>query len=155
METANRIINNVLGKKVTSVMPYFGKYDENTIHALVESNYEVIVSDSLSNKSVPNSIVKGDDQIIALDKTAFNSSEIDSKLSVNNIDYQLSTYKDDFDRVSFEGELFSLNIIQVFGLIEDIINYLTDYSVIYKIKEYGLQREKKSRNGGLLEIQLK
>ena len=110
LESANKIIYNIIGKKITSAMPYFGKYDENTIRALVSSNYEIIVSDSLSNKSVPNSIVKGDDQIIALDKTAFSSLEIDSKFGVDKIDYQLSTYKDDFDRVTFEGGLYNLNL---------------------------------------------
>jgi hypothetical protein len=110
LKEAKENLGELTDKNIISAMPAFGNYDENTINALAANNYEILLTDSLFNKSVPNSIIKGDDQVIAFNKTAYNSIEIDSKFGIKDLDYQLSTYENDIDRVVFEGGLYNLNI---------------------------------------------
>lgn len=151
LEEAKVSLSKIINKPVIASMPEFGIYNENTIHALIASNYEIMLSDSLFDKSVPNSVVKGDDQIIEINKTANNSLEIDSKFGIKNFDYQLSTYEDDVDRLVFEGGLYNLNLSSSIWsntkynkLYDTLFNYIKNKGIwltsVNEIKKWWLAR---------------
>lgn len=110
LRNAKSILEKIIDQPINNAMPLYGMYDENTIHALIVAGYKTLVSDSLFNKSVPNSLIKGEKQVITFNKTAYTSSEVNSNFGISNLEYQLSTYQDDIDRVLFEGGLYNLNL---------------------------------------------
>lgn len=125
-----------INKKINIAMPLMGQYDENTIHSLIESGYDIIISDSLLNKSVPNSQIKGEKQIIGINKTALSDVEIDQRFGSENYDFKLSTFKDDLDRVILEGGIYNLTLNGHLwsehnnnDILDELFAYLKDQNV--------------------------
>ncbi len=146
LKNSKAILEKIIERPINSAMPLYGMYDENTVHALIAAGYKTLVSDSLFNKSVPNSLIKGNKQIITFNKTAYTSSEINSNFGINNLEYQLSTYKDDIDRVIFEGGLYNLNIQSNILSNNDYSVILNDLFKYLKSKNIWLAKSDEIRN---------
>ncbi len=82
LKNSKAILEKIIERPINNAMPLYGMYDENTVHALIAAGYKTLVSDSLFNKSVPNSLIKGNKQIITFNKTAYTSSEINSNFGI-------------------------------------------------------------------------
>lgn len=146
LKNSKAILEKIIERPINNAMPLYGMYDENTVHALIAAGYKTLVSDSLFNKSVPNSLIKGNKQIITFNKTAYTSSEINSNFGINNLEYQLSTYKDDIDRVIFEGGLYNLNIQSNILSTNDYSVILNDLFKYLKSKNIWLAKSDEIRN---------
>jgi peptidoglycan/xylan/chitin deacetylase (PgdA/CDA1 family) len=103
-------LKGIINKEISGVLPYFGVYDENTIKAAINSGYKYLITDSLSDRSVPKIIIRGEDRIMSMTKTARDDYEIirDKKLTLP--EFQFYSYQEDIDRVLFERGLFFLKV---------------------------------------------
>ena len=96
----------MLFRSVNGAIPYYGLFDENTVQALIDAKYKFVITDSLTDRSVPKTIIRGDDKLISITKTARDDYEVIRDFGLNLPDYQLYTYQEDIDRILFEGGLY-------------------------------------------------
>jgi hypothetical protein len=81
-------------------------FDQNTISAVIKTGYKYILTDSLTDRSVPKTIIRGDNRIISMTKTARDDYEVIRDFGLTLPDFQFYTYQEDIDRVLFEGGLY-------------------------------------------------
>ncbi len=106
LSSAKKDIELVTNKKVVGCLPYYGLFDQNTIKALAETGYKYILTDSLTDRSVPRSIIRGDKRLISITKTARDDYEVIRDFGLTLPEFQLYTYQEDVDRLLFEGGLY-------------------------------------------------
>ncbi|MCH8170010.1 MAG: polysaccharide deacetylase family protein [Bacteroidetes bacterium] len=106
LNSAKLILESVTGKSVTGAIPYYGLFDENTIQALIDAKYKFVITDSLTDRSVPKTIIRGDERLISITKTARDDYEVIRDFGLTLPNYQLYTYQEDIDRILFEGGLY-------------------------------------------------
>lgn len=123
-------LGKVAGKTVKALMPLNGYYDDNTLQAMSQLNYEFLVTDSLTDRSVPEIRIRNNKPIMIITKTARDDYEVVRNYGLVNTEYQRYTYEEDVDRVLFEGGLYVFKVHteyqlqpQYASVIKDIINY--------------------------------
>ncbi|MGE5411650.1 MAG: hypothetical protein ACM3MI_11885, partial [Clostridiales bacterium] len=99
----SRLANN-------GIIPLYGLYNENSLHAVINSGYDYIFTDSLTDRSVPKTIIRGENKIVSFTKTARDDYEIIRNYGLTNNDFQLYTYEEDVDRLLFERGLYILKL---------------------------------------------
>ncbi len=161
LKAAKNWIESITNKPVRGILPHYGLYDNNTINAVIESGYEYIITDSLTDRSVPKTVVRGEDRIVSLTKTARDDYEIIRDFGLTSPEFQFYTYQEDLDRILFEGGLYLFkmhtefqcraeNIQVVHSVIKELKKkkfWITTASQIqkwFKKKEYIETRTKKS-----------
>jgi hypothetical protein len=107
---AKRLLSNITQKDVTGFLPYYGFVDENTINAVINAGYNCILVDSLTNISTPRTIKKVDETILVISQTTKDDYEVIRIFGITQPKYQFYTYKEDIDRVLFEGGLYLFKI---------------------------------------------
>ncbi|GAB6282229.1 MAG: hypothetical protein STSR0008_09730 [Ignavibacterium sp.] len=122
--------------EVKGILPYYGLFDENSLKALAEADFNYIITDSLTDRSVPKILIKGDKNLISLTKTARDDYEIINNYGLTQPEFQLYTYKEDVDRLLFEGGLYVFKIHtsaqcqpQYVEVVRDVIKYLKSKNV--------------------------
>jgi len=107
-----------------------GYYDDNTLLAMTANNYEFLVTDSLTDRSVPEMRIRNDKPIMIITKTARDDYEVVRNYGLVNPEFQRYTYEEDVDRVLFEGGLYVFKVHtnyqlqpQYASVIKDVINY--------------------------------
>jgi len=122
--------------EVKGILPYYGLFDENSIKALAEADYNYIITDSLTDRSVPKILIKGDKNIISITKTARDDYEVINNYGLTQPEFQLYTYKEDVDRILFEGSLYVFKIhtsvqcqAQYVEVVRDVIKYLKSKNI--------------------------
>lgn len=108
--SAKAAIEAVTNKQVNGALPYYGLFDEATLRALIDAKYKYVVTDSLTDRSVPRTIILGDNRIISMTKTARDDYEVIRDFGLTQPEFQLYTYQEDVDRVLFEGGLYLLKL---------------------------------------------
>ncbi|MBZ0199442.1 MAG: polysaccharide deacetylase family protein [Ignavibacteriaceae bacterium] len=106
LSSAKKDIEAITNKKVVGCLPYYGLFDQNTLKALAESGYKYVVTDSLTDRSVPRPIIRGDKRLISITKTARDDYEVIRDFGLTLPEFQLYTYQEDVDRLLFEGGLY-------------------------------------------------
>lgn len=106
LSEAKKNLEAITNSTVTGCMPYYGLYDQNTIKALINSGYKYVFTDSLTDRSVPKTMIRGDSLIVGFTKTARDDYEIIRDFKLTNQDFQFYTYQEDIDRILFEGGLY-------------------------------------------------
>ena len=161
LKAAKNWIENITNKPVRGILPFYGLYDNNTINAVIESGYDYILTDSLTDRSVPKTIIRGENRIVSMTKTARDDYEIIRDFGLTSPEFQFYTYQEDLDRILFEGGLYLFkmhtefqcrteNIPVVQKIIKDLKKkkfWITTASEIqkwYEKKEYIEIRTKKS-----------
>jgi peptidoglycan/xylan/chitin deacetylase (PgdA/CDA1 family) len=133
---AKALIEAAAGTKVNGAVPYYGLYDPNTIQALINAGYKYVLTDSLTDRSVPKAIVKGNDMIVSMTKTARDDYEIIRDFGLVNTDFQRYTYQEDIDRVYFEGGMYLLKLHPEYQLTGDNISVVKDLIKDLKAKKF-------------------
>ncbi len=98
------------GRTATGAFPALGFYDEQDIHGLLEAGYRYVVSDSMSDRSVPEIIDRGDRSLVAFARTARGDNEVVRRFGLSDTSLELYTYLEDVDRVAFEGGLYMMRV---------------------------------------------
>ncbi|MBU2508532.1 MAG: hypothetical protein KJ799_17695 [Bacteroidetes bacterium] len=116
---------------VKGIMPFYGFYNENTLQAMKNLGLEFIITDSLTDRSVPEIAIRDGKSILVITKTGRDDYEIIREYGLTNPDFQRYTYEEDIDRVLFEGGLYVLKVhtdyqlqSQYVHVIKDIASYL-------------------------------
>lgn len=100
-------VKAIANKEVVALSPQYGFFDDNTILALAQAGYKYIISDSVSDRSVPKVIIKGTKPIIILSKTGRDDYEVIRDLGLAQPEFQMYTYNEDIEKSSFEGGLYT------------------------------------------------
>lgn len=115
----------------SGLLPLHGMYDENSIRSLIASGYDYLVTDSLADRAVPRTLIRGTKALVSFNKTARDDREVIDEYGLTDTDYQLYTYKEDIDRVLFQGGMYLLRIHtdlqcrpEHVSVVREIVRYL-------------------------------
>lgn len=136
---------------IKGIMPLFGFYDENTLQAMSKYDFDFIITDSLTDRSVPKVIVRDEKPIILITKTARDDYEIIRDYGLTDLEFQKYTYEEDIDRVAFEGGLYVLKVHTDYQLrpeyasvIPELFKYMKSKNMwitdINELKQWWLKR---------------
>lgn len=103
---AKKTIEKITRKTLSGFVPYYGLFDKNTVMAIVNAGYDYILTDSLTDRSVPRVVIKGDKRISSITKTARDDYEVIRNFGLHQPEFQFYTYQEDIDRVLYEGGLY-------------------------------------------------
>ncbi len=103
---AKKTIEKITRKTLSGFVPYYGLFDKNTVMAIVNAGYDYLLTDSLTDRSVPRVVIKGDRRILSITKTARDDYEVIRNFGLHQPEFQFYTYQEDIDRVLFEGGLY-------------------------------------------------
>ena len=132
IDTLQKISNS----NINGIMPYYGFYDENTLSVMAESNLRYLVTDSLTDRSVPNLVVMDEKPVMIITRTARDDNKIIKQYGLTDLEFQRYTYFEDVDRLLFEGGLYVLKVHtdyqlqpQYVGVINDIVKYIRSKNI--------------------------
>ena len=74
--SAKEKLEKISGSSVSGFLPYYGLFDNNTLNSVIKANYKYVFTDSLTDRSVPKTIIRGDKRIVSMTKTARDDFEI-------------------------------------------------------------------------------
>jgi peptidoglycan/xylan/chitin deacetylase (PgdA/CDA1 family) len=106
LANARSAIEKATGAKTFGSIPYYGLFDPNTIKAAIDAGYKYVLTDSLTDRSVPKTIIRGENRIITMTKTARDDYEVIRDFGLTAPEFQFYTYQEDIDRVLFEGGMY-------------------------------------------------
>ncbi len=107
---AKSTLESIISSPVIGALPFYGIYNQESIKALIKAKYKYIFSDSLTDRSVPKAIIRGDSILIGFSKTAKDDYEVIRDYNLTDPDFQFYTYQEDLDRILFEGGLYVLKL---------------------------------------------
>lgn len=136
LQEAKQRLSKVTGKPVTGFLPTYGLFDQNSIQALIDAGYHYILTDSLTDRCVPNTIIKGEKAVISMTKTARDDYEVIRNFGLKEPNFQLYTYEEDLDRVLFEGGLYVMKMHTEYQCKSENVNVIRDLIKKLKAKKY-------------------
>jgi len=136
LKEAKQRLEAVTKRPVRGFLPTYGLFDQNSIQALIDAGYHYILTDSLTDRSVPNTIIKGEKAVISMTKTARDDYEVIRNFGLKEPEFQLYTYEEDLDRVIFEGGLYILKMHTEYQCKKEYVNVIRDLIKKLKKKNY-------------------
>jgi peptidoglycan/xylan/chitin deacetylase (PgdA/CDA1 family) len=133
---AKQSIEKITNSKVNGVLPYYGLFDQNTINAVINSNLKYILTDSLTDRSVPKTIIRGDRRITTMTKTARDDYEVIRDFGLTLPEFQFYTYQEDLDRVLFEGGMYIFKVHTEYQCRKDYAQVIRDVIKDLKKKKF-------------------
>jgi peptidoglycan/xylan/chitin deacetylase (PgdA/CDA1 family) len=103
---AKSVLEDITGQKVDGALPYYGLFDQNTLKALINDGYSYVITDSLTDRSVPRNITIDNKNLSVMTKTARDDYEVIRDFGLTDPEYQYYTYQEDMDRILFEGGMY-------------------------------------------------
>lgn len=119
-------LKKITGKKITAFMPLNGYYDDNTMQAMTSLGYEFLLTDSLTDRSVPEIKFRNNKSIMVITKTARDDYEVIHNYGLVNTDFQRYTYEEDVDRILFEGGLYVFKVHTQYQLLPQYVSVIRD-----------------------------
>jgi peptidoglycan/xylan/chitin deacetylase (PgdA/CDA1 family) len=110
LKNAKSILESICKSHVTGCYPYYGLYDQNSVFAVINAGYNYIMTDSLTDRSVPKTLIRGANRILSLTKTSRDDYEVIRDFNLVLPEFQFYTYQEDVDRVLFEGGMYIMKI---------------------------------------------
>ena len=126
LDTVTDTLSKLLGKNINGVMPKDSRYNQKTLKAISLENLTYLVTDSLTDRSVPRKVIMGENSIYIITKTARDDKEVIGKYGLDNLDFQKYTYKEDIDRILFEGGLYVMKFHNEYQLKPEYISVIKD-----------------------------
>ena len=136
LNAAKETLEKISSSSVSGFLPYYGLFDQNTLNAVINSNYKYVLTDSLTDRSVPKTIIRGDKRIVTMTKTARDDYEIIRDFGLTLPEFQFYTYQEDLDRVLFEGGMYILKLHTEYQCRSDYANVLKDVIKDLKKKKF-------------------
>jgi hypothetical protein len=129
-------LNKVLSKPIKGIAPYYGYYNQTTLDILAELNLVFVMTDSLTDRSVPNKIILNEKDIYVITNTSRDDILVMDEFGLTDIEFQKYTYFEDIDRVVFEGGLYVLKAHNNYllkkkyrSIFKDISSYMRSKNV--------------------------
>jgi peptidoglycan/xylan/chitin deacetylase (PgdA/CDA1 family) len=110
LSTAKEKMESITGINIYGFIPFYGLFDQNTVKAALNTGYTYILTDSLTDRSVPKTIIRGDKRLIIMTKTARDDYQVIRDFGLANPEFQYYTYQEDADRILFESGLYVFKI---------------------------------------------
>lgn len=129
-------LENIVSKSVTGLLPLYGLFDNNTLNAVVNAEYKYVLTDSLTDRSVPKTIIRGDKRIVTMTKTARDDYEVIRDFGLTLPDFQFYTYQEDLDRTLFEGGMYIFKVHTDYQCSNDNIRVVRDIIKELKRKKF-------------------
>ena len=133
LSVAKQKIESMTGIRVSGCLPFYGLYDQNTIKAAINAGYNYLLTDSVTDRSVPKTIIRGDKRLISMTKAARDDYEVIRDFGLTDPDFQYYTYQEDLDRILFEGGLYIFKLHTDYqckpenvSVVGDVINDLKE-----------------------------
>jgi peptidoglycan/xylan/chitin deacetylase (PgdA/CDA1 family) len=126
LKSAKSVIERITKKPVPGAYPYYGLFDQNTLKALTDAQYNFVITDSLTDRSVPRTVILGKKRIVSMTKTSRDDYEVIRDFGLTQPDFQFYTYQEDIDRVLFEGGLYLLKLHTDYQLRPEYTNVIKD-----------------------------
>jgi hypothetical protein len=124
-------LEKVAELQLSGIYPYYGLFDENTIKASIDADFKYVLTDSLTDRSVPKTIKRGEHRLTSIPKTTRDDYEIIRDFGLTQNEFQFYSYQEDLDRVRFEGGLYLFKLhsdfqcaIENISVVQDIIQEL-------------------------------
>lgn len=136
MKSAKGTLEGITNQPVSGILPYFGLFNNNTITAAINSDLKYLLTDSLTDRSVPKTLIRGDKRILSLTKTARDDYEVIRDLGLTLPDFQFYTYQEDLDRILFEGGMYVYKIHTEFQCRADYVSVIRDVIRDLKKKKF-------------------
>ena len=136
LNKAKEKLEKISSSSVTGFLPCYGLFDQNTLNAVINSNYKYVLTDSLTDRSVPKTIIRGDNRIVTMTKTARDDYEIIRDFGLTLPQFQFYTYQEDLDRVLFEGGMYVLKLHTEYQCRSDYANVVKDVIKDLKKKKF-------------------
>lgn len=136
LKTAKENLERITSSNVTGFLPYYGLFDNNTLNAVVNSNFKYVLTDSLTDRSVPKTIIRGDRRIVTMTKTARDDYEVIRDFGLTLPEFQFYTYQEDLDRVLFEGGMYLFKIHTDYQCKADYSNVVSQVVKELKKKKF-------------------
>ncbi|HCY76424.1 MAG TPA: hypothetical protein DHV28_10925 [Ignavibacteriales bacterium] len=136
LNSAKEKLEKISSSTVSGFLPYYGLFDQNTLNAVINSNYKYVLTDSLTDRSVPKTIIRGDKRIVTMTKTARDDYEIIRDYGLTLPEFQFYTYQEDLDRVLFEGGMYILKLHTEYQCRPDYVNVVKDIIKDLKKKKF-------------------
>lgn len=108
--TSKQKLQSITGTKIKGCIPFYGLFDQNTEKAAIEAGYSYLITDSLTDRSVPKTVIRGDKRLIVMTKTARDDYEVIRDFGLSDPEFQFYTYQEDIDRILFEGGMYIFKI---------------------------------------------
>ena len=110
LRKAKSVLEAITNSTVSGCYPYFGLFDQNSILAIINAKYNYILTDSLSDRSVPKTLIRGENRAFSMTKTSRDDYEVIRDFGLTLPEFQFYTYQEDIDRILFEGGLYIMKI---------------------------------------------
>lgn len=136
LNLAKEKLEKISNSLVSGFLPYYGLFDQNTLNAVVNSNYKYVLTDSLTDRSVPKTIIRGDKRIVTMTKTARDDYEVIRDYGLTLPEFQYYTYQEDLDRVLFEGGMYIFKLHTSYQCKENYKNVVSDIIKDLKRKKF-------------------
>ena len=136
LNAAKSTIEKITSTNVLGILPYFGLFDQNTINAVINSGFKYILTDSLTDRSVPKTIIRGDRRIVSMTKTARDDYEVIRDFGLTLPEFQFYTYQEDLDRVLFEGGMYIFKVHTEYQCRSDYANVIRQVIKDLKKKKF-------------------
>ena len=142
-ETQFRILNSsrqklesITGSRISGFLPFYGLFNQKTIKAALDAGYKYLLTDSLTDRSVPRTEIRGDKRLIIMTKTARDDYEVIRDFGLTDPDYQFYTYQEDIDRVLFEGGMYVYKLHSEYQCKPEYVSVVGDVIKDLKEKEF-------------------
>jgi len=133
---AKRRIEAITKKPVQGLFPLFGLFDQMTPKALIDAGYLYVMTDSLTDRSVPKVLIRDKNRVSAMTKTARDDNEIIRDLHLTQNEFQFYTYQEDIDRILFEGGLYIMKLHPEFQCKAEHVQVVRDVIRDLKLKKF-------------------
>lgn len=105
IKDAKNKINAVTKSNIVGLSTVYGFHDNRTVKAMVDNGLYFLYSDSISDRSIPRTILMQNGSVIAAGRTMRDDYEIIRDNNLTLPEFQVYTYEEDVQRVVFESGL--------------------------------------------------
>jgi peptidoglycan/xylan/chitin deacetylase (PgdA/CDA1 family) len=148
------VLEKIPGIKINGVLPLYGLYNENSVRALINAGYSYIMTDSLTDRSVPKTLIRDNKRIVSFTKTARDDYEVIRDYGLKDTSFQLYTYEEDVDRLMFEGGLYIFKIHTDYQCLPEYVNVVRDLIKYLKRKNFWIATGSQIKNWWLSKSNL-
>ena len=146
LKSAMDTLESISGSKIIGCYPYYGLFDHNSELALINAGYKYVMTDSLTDRSVPKIIIRGENMLISMTKTARDDYEVIRDFGLTQPEFQFYTYQEDVDRVLFEGGMYIMKMHTEFQCKPENINVVKQIIQDLKRKNFWITTASEIQN---------
>jgi len=106
LRNAKMEADSLLGIDVKKLMPTYGYFDKNTLSAMSKNGFNLIFTDSLTDRIIPKTEIFDGNKIFIVGNTARDDYRVIRDFGLKDLHFQEYTYEEDVDRVDFTGGLY-------------------------------------------------